>query len=116
MGYKNTEKDKKPNKLTKPVLLLWIIILLLVILVTAITLTGLHFLESHGGDMSSELKGMAVLILIIGVILLIIGSLLLYFSGRYIQLPTWRWIAKGFKGKPDLSWIKGTENNKAKEQ
>jgi uncharacterized BrkB/YihY/UPF0761 family membrane protein len=116
MGYKNTQKDEEPGRLTKPVLLLWIIPLLLLILVTVITLIGVHFLESRDGDVLSELKGFVVLMLIISVILLIIGSLLVYSSIRYIQLPTWRWIAKGFKGKPDFPWIKKSHKNRTKEQ
>ena len=116
MEYKNTQKDKEPGRLTKPVLLLWIIPLLLLILVTVITLIGVHFLESRDGDVLSELKGFGVLILIITVILLITGSLLVYSSIRYIQFPAWRWIAKGFKGKPDVPWIKKSEKNKTKEQ
>ena len=116
MEYKNTQKDEEPGKLLKPVLLLWIIPLLLLILVAVITLIGVHFLESRDGDVLSELKGFGVLILIITVILLITGSLLVYSSIRYIQFPAWRWIAKGFKGKPDVPWIKKSEKNKTKEQ
>ena len=116
MKYKNTQKDEEPGKLSKPVLLLWIIPLLLLILVAVITLIGVHFLESRDGDVLSELKGFGVLILIITVILLITGSLTVYSSIRYIQLPAWRWIAKGFKGRPDVPWIKKSEKNKTKEQ
>ena len=114
MEHNNTQKDKKLGKFTKPVILLWIIPLLLLILVTVITVIGVHFLESREGDVTSQLKNYTVLILIIVVILLIIGFLRLYSSIRYIQFPIWRWMVKGFKGKPDVPWLDKSKENDIK--
>jgi uncharacterized BrkB/YihY/UPF0761 family membrane protein len=114
MEHNNTKKDKKPGKFTKPVLLIWIIPLLLLTLVTVIIVIGVHVLESGDREVTSELKGFVVLFLIISVILLIIGSLSLYSSVCYLQLPIWRWMIKGFKGKPDLPWLTKSKENEIK--
>jgi len=96
------------------VLFLWIIPLVLVILLTAITVIGLRLLERSDGDQTSQLKGLGVLVVIIAVIALLIGSLRLYSSVRYTQLPTWRWIASRFHGKPDVPWLTKSKRTKTK--
>jgi hypothetical protein len=93
--------------------LLWIIPLLLLILLTGITVIGVHLLEQSDSNVTSQLKGLGILVGIIAVILLILTTLLLYSSVRYIQLPAWRWIASGFKGEPVVPWI--TKAKRAKE-
>ena len=97
---------KKKYKLTRPVLLIWVVPLLLLILLTIITVVGVYLLESSDGSITSQVKSLGVLVLIIAVILLLAGALILYSSIRYMQIPIWRWISKGFKGEPDLPWIK----------
>lgn len=114
MDLKSSYNDEKQSKPTRPVLYLWMIPLLLVILLTAITLIGVWLLERSDGNMTSQLKGLGVLVVIITVIVLLIGSLRLYSSVRYIQLPVWRWIASGFHGKPVLPWIKKSKRTKTK--
>lgn len=114
MDLKNTDDEEKQNKPTRPVLYLWIISLLLVILLTAITVIGVRLLERSDGNMTSQLKGLGVLVVIIAVIALLIGSLRLYSSVRYIQLPVWRWIASRFHGKPVLPWITKSKRTKTK--
>ena len=114
MDTKNTHNDEKQNKPTRPALFLWIIPLLLVIPLTVITMIGLRLLERSDGDLTSQLKGLGVLVLIIAVIALLIGSLRLYSSVRYIQIPTWRWIASRFHGKPDVSWLTKSKKTKTK--
>jgi len=110
MDSKSTDDKKKQNKLTRPVLFLWIVSLLLIILLTAITMIGLRLLERSDGDQTSQLKSLSVLVLIIAVIALLFGSLRLYSSVRYIQIPTWRWIANRFR----LPWITKPKRTKAK--
>ena len=97
---------KKKYRRTRPVLLIWVVPLLLLILLTIITVVGVHLLESSDGSITSQVKSLGVLVLIIAVILLLAGALILYSSIRYMQIPIWRWISKGFKGEPDLPWIK----------
>lgn len=82
-------------------LFLFIIPILLLILLAGITVIGLHFIEQDGSSNTSQLMHLAALIVIIAVILLLIGAWRLWFSIRYIQIPTWRWIASGFKGEPN---------------
>ena len=100
---------------TRPVWLLFIIPLLLLILLTGITVIGAHLLGQSDGDMTSQIKGLGVLVVIIAVISLLIGSLLLYSSARYIQLPVWRWIASGLKGEPNLTWMKKSKKPEVKD-
>lgn len=106
----------KKNKPTRPVLLLWIIPLLLLILLTGITVIGVRLLEQSDSNMTSQLKSLGVLVGIMIVILLLIGILCLYSSIRYLQFPVWRWIASGFKGEPNLPWIKKSKKPEAKDK
>ena len=101
MESKNTDDEEKQSKPTRPVLFLGIITLMLLIFLTAVTIIGLRLLERGDGDQTSQLKSLGVLVLIIAFIAILIGSLRLYSSVRYIQLPTWRWIASRFR----LPWI-----------
>ena len=114
MNPKSTDDKEKQSRPTRPVLFLWFISLLLVILLTAITVIGLRLLERSDGNLTSQLKGLCVLVLIIAVIVLLIGALRLYSSVRYIQLPAWRWIVSRFHGKPVLPWITKSKRTKAK--
>ena len=106
MDQKNIKNNEKKCKLTRPVLLIWIVPLLLLIILTIITVVGVHLLESSDGSITSQVKSLGVLVVIIAVILLLTGASSLYSSIRYMQIPIWRWIAKGFKGQPDLPWIR----------
>jgi hypothetical protein len=106
---------KKKYKPTRPVLLIWIVPLLLLILLTVITVVGVHLLESSDGGITSQVKSLGVLAVIIAVILLLAGALILYSSIRYMQIPIWRWISKGFKGEPDLPWIKKPQKPESEE-
>ena len=114
MDTKSSNDNEKQCKPTRPVLLLWIIPLFLLILLTGITVIGVRLLEQSDSNMTSQLKGLGVLVGIITVILLLIGILRLYSSIRYMQLPVWRWIASGFKGEPNLPWIRKSKKTKAK--
>jgi len=114
MYPKSTYDNDKQSKQTRPVLLLWIIPLLLLILLTGITVIGVCLLERSNGNLTSQLKVLGVLVVIIAVISLLIGSLRLYSSVRYIQLPVWRWIANRFQGKPVLPWITKSKRTKTK--
>jgi len=114
MDTKSTNDNEKQCKPTRPVLLLWIIPLFLLILLTGITVIGVRLLEQSDSNMTSQLKGLGMLVGIITVILLLTGSLLLYSSVRYMQLPVWRWIASRFQGKPVLPWITKSKKTKAK--
>ena len=117
MDLKSTNDKKEQNKETRPVLFLLIIPLLLAILLTGIAVIGVCLLEQSDRNMTSQLKGLGVLVAIIAVVLLLTGSLRLYSSVRYIQLPVWRWIARGFKGEPKLPFPRfsgATKSAKAK--
>jgi uncharacterized BrkB/YihY/UPF0761 family membrane protein len=96
MDPKSTHDNEKQHKPIKPMKFPWFFSLLLVILLTAITLIGLRLLESSDDNLTSQLKGLAVLLVIITFILLLIGSLCLYASVRHIQL-VWRWIVSRFR-------------------
>jgi uncharacterized membrane protein HdeD (DUF308 family) len=106
MDPNSTGNNAKQGKQTRPVLLL--------ILLTGITVIGVYLLEQSDSNMTSQLKGLVVLVIIIGVLLLLIGSLQLYSSVRYIQFPTWRWMASGFKGKPVVPWLQKSKETKTK--
>jgi uncharacterized BrkB/YihY/UPF0761 family membrane protein len=114
MEPKSTNGNEKKRKQTRPVLLLWIIPLLLLIVLTGITVLGVCLLEQSDSSLTSQLKGLGVLVVIIAVISLLIGTLCLYSSARYVQLPAWRWIASGFKGEPNVPWIKKSKKPEAK--
>ena len=106
---------KKKCRRTRPVLLIWVVPLLLLILLTIITVVGVHLLESSDGSITSQVKSLGVLTVIIAVVLLLAGALILYSSIRYMQIPIWRWISKGFKGEPDLPWIKKRQKPETKD-
>ena len=108
------DKNKQQSSERRPVLLLWIVPLLLLILLTGITVIGVRLLEQSDSNLTSQLRGLVVLVGIIAVLLLFIGSLQLYASLRYIQLPVWRWIASGFHGKLVLPWITKSKRTKTK--
>jgi hypothetical protein len=98
-------------------LFLFIIPILLLILLTGIILIGLHFIEQDGSSNTSQVARLAALIVIISVILLSIGAWKIWFSTRYIQIPTWRWIASGFKGGgklPGFPWATRSAMAKAR--
>ena len=97
MNLKSTHDNERQRKPIRPVKFPWFFSLLLVILLTAITLIGLRLIEHSDDNLTSQLKGLAVLLVIITFILLLIGSLCLYSSVRYIQLPVWRWIVSRFR-------------------
>jgi small-conductance mechanosensitive channel len=89
MKQANSTIDKANSKKLKVAFFFLIPLILLLILLTGITVTGLH------SDASA-------LIAIIAVLILLISTWTIYFSIRYLQISAWRWIAGGFKGKPDF--------------
>ena len=106
---------KKKYRRTRPVLLIWVVPLLLLILLTIITVVGVYLLESSDGSITSQVKSLGVLTVIIAVILLLTGALILYSSIRYMQIPIWRWLTKGFKGEPDLPWLRKPQKPESEE-
>jgi uncharacterized BrkB/YihY/UPF0761 family membrane protein len=116
MDQEIIKNNEKKCKRTRPVLLIWVVPLLLLILLTIITVVGVYLLESSDGSIASQVKSLGVLIVIIAVISLLIGALSLYSSMRYMQIPIWRWIAKGFKGEPDLPWIRKPQKPEIKDE
>jgi len=86
-------------------LFLFIIPILLLILLTVITVIGVYILEQYTIGATSQLIGLAALGGIIAVVILLISIWRQYYSIRYLQIPAWRWIAGGFKGKPDFPHI-----------
>ena len=97
-------KDKKNSKNPKVMLFLFIIPILLLILLTGITVIGVYLVEQATGA-TSQLIGLATLGGIIAVVTLLISTWTIYYSIRYLQIPLWRWIAGGFKAKPDVPHI-----------
>jgi drug/metabolite transporter (DMT)-like permease len=103
MEQNNSKKDKKNNKKPKVMLFLFIIPILLLILLTGITIIGVYLLEQDTSGATSQLIAfLTPLIVIIVVVILLMRH---YYSIRYLQFPLWRWIAGGFKGKPDVPHI-----------
>lgn len=111
-----SDNHKRHSSQRRPVLLLWIVLLLLLILLTVITVVGVRLLDQNSGDVTSQLRGLGILVGIITVLVLFIGSLQLYVSVRYIQLPVWRWIASGFHGKLVLPSITKSKRAKTKRE
>ena len=116
MNPNSTNDNAKQGKQTRPVLLLWIIPLFLVVLLTGMTVIGVRLLDQSESGMTSQMKGLTILVIIIAVISLLLGALRIYSSVRYIQLPTWRWMASGFKGKPALPWSLKSKDAEAEKQ
>ena len=115
----NSNTGETTKKKPRVMLFLFIIPILLLILLTGIILIGLHFIEQDGSSNTSQVARLAALIVIIAVILLLIGAWRLWFSIRYIQIPTWRWIASGFKGEPNhprFPWATKSAMAKAKQE
>ena len=117
MEQENTDNTQKNDKEKKVVLFLWIIPLLLLILLTGITLIGVYLVEKYCSSLTSQMIGLGTLVTVMVAILLLVGILRVYYSIRYLQIPAWRWIARGFKGEPDyphLPWLRKSEIAKAK--
>lgn len=105
MEQNDSTKDKKNSKKPKVMLFLFIIPILLLILLTVITVIGVYLLEQDTNGATFQLIALTPLIVIIAVVALLISILRHYYSIRYLQIPLWRWIAGGFKGKPDVPHI-----------
>ena len=105
MEQNDSTKDKKNRKKPKVMLFLFIIPILFLILLTGITVIGVYLLEQDTNGATSQLIALTPLIVIIVVVALLISILRHYYSIRYLQFPLWRWIAGGFKGKPDVPHI-----------
>lgn len=102
---KNSNSAENNNKNPKVMLFIFIIPILLLILMTGITVIWVYFIEQDGSSNTSQLMHFAALTVIIAGISLLIGILSHYYSIRYLQIPVWRWMAGGFKGKPDVPHI-----------
>ena len=105
MEQNNSTTDKKNSRKPNLMLFLFIIPILLLILLTVITVIGVYLLEQDTIGATSQLIGLAALGGIIAVVILLISIWRQYYSIRYLQIPLWRWIASGFKGKPDVPHI-----------
>ena len=111
MERENTNACEKNVKKPKLGLFLFVIPILFLILLVGVIYIGIYLLEQSDRDVTSQVIGLAALVLIISVITLLTGTMVLYFSIRYLQIPVWRWIASGFKGEPKfpfprLPWAK----------
>jgi hypothetical protein len=105
MDQSKTTDSVKQDKSKKPALVLWRIQLLLLLVVTGVTVVGAYLLPPSDEITSSQLTGISILSIILAVLLLLFSSLHSYTSLRYFQLPVWRWMANGFKGKPVVPWV-----------
>lgn len=112
--HNNSTNDKENSRKPNLMLFLFIIPILLLILLTVITVIGVYLLEQDTNGPKSQLIGLAALGGIIAVFILLISIWSQYYSIRYLQIPLWRWIAGGFKGKPDVPHI-GLAIRKSKE-
>ena len=116
MEQENNNSDEIKKIKTKAVFFIWILPILLLVLLTVVTLIGVHFLEQDSSISPSRLIKIATIAVIVAVLCVIVGVLHHYYSIRYMQIPIWRWMARGFKGKPDLPWIKKPKNLEAKDK
>jgi len=105
MEQNNSTTGKKNSKKPKVMFFLFIIPILLLILLTVITVIGVYLVEQDTSGATSKLIGLATLGGIIAFVTLLIATWTIYSSIRYLQIPAWRWIAGGFKGKPDFPYI-----------
>lgn len=110
--HNNSTKDKENSRKPNLMLFLFIIPILFLILLTVITVIGVYLLEQDTDGVISQL----IIFLTPLIVIIVVASLLMrhYYSIRYLQLPLWRWMAGGFKGKPDVPHI-GLAIRKAKE-
>jgi uncharacterized BrkB/YihY/UPF0761 family membrane protein len=102
MKQNNSTKDKKNSKKPNVTLFLFVIPILLLILLTIVTVIGVYLIEQNTRGSTPQFIGLATLGAIIAVVTLLIATWTIYYSIRYFQIPAWRWIAGGFKGKPDF--------------
>lgn len=102
MEPNNTKSGEKNEKKPKLGLFLFVIPILFLILLVGVIHIGVYLVEQSYSDVTSQVIGLAALVLIISVITLLTGTMVLYFSIRYLQIPVWRWMASGFKGEPKL--------------
>ena len=102
MEQENTKTDEKNIKKPNVMFHLIILLLLLFLLVGLVALLA-YFLQSDSiADIGmSQLIGLITVVVIIAALSLSITVWRLHFSVRYIQLPVWRWMIGGCKGKPD---------------
>jgi len=116
MERDNYNSDEIKKIKTKAVFFIWILPILLLALLAGITVIGVHFLEQDSSLSQSRLIIISTIAVIVTVLCIIAGMLHHYYSIRYMQIPIWRWIARGFKGEPDLPWIKKSKKPEAKDK
>ena len=116
MERENYNSDEIKNIKTKAVFFIWILPILSLALLTGITVIGVHFLEQDSSLSQSRLIIIATIAVIVAVLCIIAGVLHHYYCIRYMQIPVWRWIASGMKGKPNLPWIKKPKKPDAKDK
>jgi len=116
MEQENNNSDEIKNIKTKAVFFIWILPILLLALLTVITVIGAHYLEQDSSITPSRLIRIATIAVIVAVLCVIVSVLHQYYCIRYMQIPVWRWMARGFKGEPDLPWVKKPKKPDAKDK
>jgi hypothetical protein len=102
MEQENTKTDEKNIKKPNVMFHLIILLLLIFLLVGLVALLAYFLPSDSSADIEiSQLIGLITVVVIIAAITLLISAWRLHFSVRYIQLPVWRWMIGGCKGKPD---------------
>ncbi len=102
MKRPNSEHSKKPMTRRRWFWLVFGVQGLFCVLAAVLMLLDKYMMERSGDALWSIIPLLAAM-----VVLLIGGAWSIYTSIRYLQLPTWRWMARSFQGEPDIprpSW------------
>ena len=79
----------------------WITVILSLAILVGFTGIGIYvWMQGDNGE-ASELLALSGRVIVLSGILCFVVTWILYGSIRWIQIPTWRWIAGGFKGAPE---------------
>ena len=117
MEQENHNSDEIKNIKTKAVFFIWILPILSLLLLVGITFIGVYYILEQDSNVSPfRIRIFATIVIIVTVLFFIVCVLRYYYSIRYMHIPIWRWMARGFKGKPDLPWIKKSQKPEAKDK
>ena len=78
---------------------------------------GAFYVLEQGPNISPfRIRLIAAITLFAAVSCIIVWVLSHYYSIRYMHIPVWRWIVSGFRGEPNLPWMRKATRVKPKEK
>ena len=117
MKQANCNSQENDHIRTKMLFFILILPLLSFILLIGVTSLGAFYVLEQGPNISPfRIRLIAAITLCAAVSCIIVWVLSHYYSIRYMHIPVWRWIVSGFRGEPNLPWMRKATRVKPKEK